>query len=108
MNNPQILYPSQPPIPSAPSVSTVASGTRPARTYYITVTYVTLQGESLSSPETVAAVPANFLLVVTSPATPSYLDAPTFPTQYNVYIATASGAERLQTATPIALGTNWQ
>jgi len=108
MSNPQILYPSQPPIPAAPSVSTTSGGTQPVRTYYVSVTYVTLQGESLSSPETVAAVLANSLLVVTSPATPNYLDAPSFPTQYNVYIATASGAERLQTATPIALGTNWQ
>jgi RHS repeat-associated protein len=87
--------------PAAPALSQVSGGTLGAATYYVKVTYLVNGAESPSSPESSLSVAANNLLQVSSPA--SVAGA----TGYNVYVATTSGGEVLQNASPIALGTSW-
>ncbi|MDE3176410.1 MAG: DUF2460 domain-containing protein [Pseudomonadota bacterium] len=90
--------------PAAPSLSQVSAGALGAATYYAKVTYVTASGETAPSAEASLAVTANHVLSVASPATPS----PASAIGWNVYVATASGAQSKQNAAPIALGTAWQ
>lgn len=88
--------------PTIPSLS--AGGTTSllgARTEFVIVTYVNANGETTGSPEASQALTSGQLLTVTSPAASG--DA----TGYNVYVGFVSGQEARQTATPIALGTNW-
>lgn len=87
--------------PVAPTLSQVSGGTLPATTYYVKVAYVFGGPAGPGSAESSLAVLANKLLQVSSPA--SVPGA----TGYNVYVATASGSEILQNASPVALGTNW-
>lgn len=91
--------------PQAPSLSSVAGGTLPAATYYVTITYTATTAssndESAHSTEVSLAVAANNLLVVDSPP------AQTGAAGYNVWLGTASGGETLQNTTPVAIGTNW-
>lgn len=88
--------------PAAPVVSQSAGGSLAARTYYLKTTY-TQDGpaETDASPETSQAIAANNLATVQSPPQIASAQA------YNVYAATSTGAEQLQTSTPIPLGTNW-
>lgn len=89
--------------PSAPTLGTASSGTQGSRTEYFKVTYVDANGnESLPSAEANEVVGANLVATVTSPS------ASTGAVKYNVYGATSTGNEKLQNATPIALGTPWQ
>ena len=88
--------------PPAPVLSTVVSGANAARTYYVKITYTSAAGETTASAESSIVVPANSVMVVTSPA------ASGAATGYNVYVGTASGAEQLQGLSPTPLGTNWQ
>jgi hypothetical protein len=87
--------------PAAPTTSSSAGGTLAGATYYVKTTYVNAIGETVGSSESTQVVAANYLLDVTSPA------AETGATGWNVYVATATGAEEKQNATPIAIGTNW-
>lgn len=87
--------------PSSPSLTSVAGGTLAAATYYVKTTYVTPNGETVVSVEAGLAVAANNLLKVNSPASAGNA------TGWNVYVATSSGNETLQNASPIALGTAW-
>lgn len=90
--------------PTIPTVSnSTAGGSLPARTEWYKITYVNNVGETLASPETVVVFASSgFLAQVTSPAASG--DA----TGYNVYATNqGSGQEVKQTATPIAIGTNW-
>lgn len=94
------------PIPSAPALSST-SGTGSAATYYVKTTfavntnaYGTSAQTGAPSTESSLAVAASNVLVVTSPAS-------SVATGWNVYAATSSGAEVLQNATPIPIGTNW-
>jgi hypothetical protein len=95
--------------PAAPSLSQSAGGALGATTYFVKLTYVTAQGETIPGPEANFAASANNVLVVQSPA------AVTSPqgnvvTGYNVYVSNTagggSGAETKQ-AGPIAIGTAW-
>lgn len=88
-------------IPAAPSLSASAGGALAATTYYVKITYTSGIGESQTSPEGSLAVAANDVLSVTSPSASPAI------TGYNVYVSTATGTETKQTATPIAIGTNW-
>jgi hypothetical protein len=101
---PKIIYPSQPGIPTPPSVSSVAGGSFGARTYYFQVTYVMVYGESFPSIEFTFACPANQVPVVASPAVPP---APTVPVAWNVYAALVSGDEEQQNLGAIDMGTPW-
>src|SRR5262245_7249638 len=87
--------------PSAPTLSQVSGGTLPATTYYVKVAYVFTGPVGPGSPESNLAVAANKLLQVSSPASLSGASG------YNVYVATSSGNETLQNATPMAIGTSW-
>lgn len=87
--------------PSAPALSSNSGGTLTARTEYYKITYTNATGETVPSTETSIALGANTLAVVTSPG------ASGNATGYNVYAASSTGAETLQNATPIAIGTNW-
>lgn len=87
--------------PAAPALSSAASGTLAARTYYVRITYVSAAGETVTSAESSLALAVNTVLVVTSPA------AATGATGYNVYVHTTSGSQTKQNATPIAIATNW-
>jgi hypothetical protein len=101
--------------PAAPTLSYVSGGTLAAMTYYVKTTWVDSAGESLASAESSLAVPADDVLVVSSPASGGVLS----DRGWNVYVSTATGTETLQnqgTSTttqggsnwaPIAIGTNW-
>jgi hypothetical protein len=90
------------PVPAAPSLSAVASGALAAATYYARITYVTASGETTPSGEASLALAANQVLNVGSPITASGVIG------WNVYVATSSGGETKQNASPIAIGTAWR
>ena len=88
--------------PSTPSPTTVAGGALAAQTIFTKTTYVSPSGETTASGEAgPTAVTASHLLQVPSPA------AAGNATGWNIYCAASSGAEVLQNATPIAIGTAW-
>ena len=89
------------PKPGAPTTGTTASGTKGGRTYYVAVTYITANGESVPSEETTQVIAINNVLTVTSPI--SLVGA----TGWNVYHHTLSGALKLQNVSPIAIGTDY-
>ncbi|HEV2424322.1 MAG TPA: hypothetical protein VGZ29_05790 [Terriglobia bacterium] len=65
---PQILYPSTPPVPVAPTFTTEAGGTNASHYEFFAVTFVTPWGESAPSSVFGGAVAANSLGVVPAPA----------------------------------------
>lgn len=87
--------------PPGPTLSYVAGGALAATTYYVQTIYVTPEGTTLPSPQEAIAVPANSLLVVSSP--PAVAGA----TGWNVGVSTTPTAETIQNTTPIAIGTNF-
>lgn len=89
------------PVPPAPTLGAMSGGSLAAATYYARATYIFAGGEGPASAEESVAVAANELLTVASPTTLSGA------TGWNLYVATASGAEALQNTTPIAIGTGW-
>ena len=89
------------PKPATPTTGTSAAGTKAGRTYYVAVTYITANGESIPSEEATQVIALNNVLTVTSPL--SIVGA----TGYNVYHHTVSGALKLQTASPLAIGANY-
>lgn len=101
------------PQPEPPLVSTVAGGALPARSYWLTVTFVdVLNGESTAPAyATPLYVPANRLAVVQSPTTlvPTN-DAGVPYSRYNVYASSSSFLPQngtRQSLSPINIGTNW-
>jgi hypothetical protein len=76
-----------------PVVTTnTASGTLPAGTYYVKITYVGAGGQSVPSPETTVVLSAQGTLNIQAPAI-----QPTAATGFfNVYIGTTPGGETLQ------------
>jgi hypothetical protein len=103
----------QAPQPEPPLVNIVAGGSLPARLYNLVTTFVDgLGGESTaaaySSP---LYIPANFLAVVQTPTTLVPTNDAGVPYNfYNVYASQTSFLPQnstLQSAVPIALGTNW-
>ena len=89
--------------PAAPVLGMVSGGALAAARYYVTVTYVTSLGETPASAESVMYCSAGTLLTVASPPA----DPQGLATGWNVYAATASGAEKLQNGSPVAIGTGW-
>lgn len=89
------------PKPFPPSCSNTGSGSKPQRTYYVGLTYVTANGESVLSEEFTHSVPSSQVLTVSSPVTISGA------TGYNVYHHTTSGALKLQNSSPISIGTGY-
>ncbi len=87
--------------PAAANLTSIAGGSLSAATIYVVLTYTNPLGETLPSTEASLSLSANTLLVVASPAPSGNT------TGYNVYAGSASGAERLQTSSPIPLGQNW-
>ncbi|HVA15468.1 MAG TPA: hypothetical protein VNF99_19625 [Stellaceae bacterium] len=87
--------------PAAPVLSQIGGGALSAATLYAKITLVGPGGETTASSEASLAVSAGNLLTIASPA------AAGNATGWNAYVANASGAERLQNATPIALGNSW-
>ncbi len=90
--------------PDHPSLHGVALAGTPAATYFVRLTFVTSAGESAVSAESQKSLPANQGISVDAPGGGS---APT-PTGYNVYVATASGAETRQNPKPVLMGNSWQ
>lgn len=90
------------PKPFQPTTSTTTAGAKNTRTYYISITYVTANGESVVSEEVSQAIGANDVLIVNSPVSIPGV------TGWNVYHHTVSGSLKLQNATPIAIGSNYQ
>ncbi len=86
--------------PAAPSLSQVAGGTIAATTYFVQVTYLMSNGETVASTEASLAVSANNLLQVASPASAAGAIG------WAVYVSTASGSETRQVSS-IAIGTAW-
>ena len=89
------------PKPFKPTTGTTSAGSKSSRTYYITITYTTTNGESVVSEEQTQVIGANNVLTVTSPVSVSGA------TGYNVYHHTVSGSLKLQTTSPVAIGTNY-
>ncbi len=92
--------------PGAPSVTpTTGTGSLAAGTYYVKITFVDntagTQGETTPSAETSSTLSATGELTVNTAAGTGE------PYAYNVYIGATSGAETLQNASPVALGTNY-
>ncbi len=86
--------------PATPSLSQSAGGTLAATAYYVEVTYVNADGETLPSGEASLAVSANDLLLA-SVASNAYA------TGWNIYVGTSSGGEVKQNSSPIPIGSAW-
>jgi uncharacterized phage protein gp47/JayE len=89
------------PAPPPPVLSTLGAGSLPATTYYVQVTYLNANGETIASAEQSLAVPANSILTVPPP--PLIAGA----TGWNVYVSDASGVEQRQNATPMGFHLPW-
>ena len=90
--------------PAAPGLSLLSAGTLTGQgTMYAKVTLVTPTGETAASTEASLAVTDDHELVVAAPA----FDANHTATGWNVYIGSASGGEKKQNTSPIAMGTNY-
>ncbi len=77
--------------PPAPILSTTAAGALPARNYSVVVTYFNpATGETTASAASSIAIPANDVLIVTSPAAEAGV------TEYRVYADQVAGSEKLQ------------
>lgn len=90
--------------PSAPTTSAYNPGSGVnigAKLYFVVVTYVNGNGETVASLESSQAVPANQVLKVTSPSTF------TGATGWNVYVGNAPGNEIRQNASPNTIGSDW-
>jgi hypothetical protein len=88
--------------PGTPSLSAGGTtGPLGASTAYVILTYVNENGETVGSVEASQALTSGQLLTITAPGVSG--DA----TGYNVYVATVSGQEVKQNATPIAVTVNW-
>ena len=74
-------------IAGAPTLGGTSGGPPSALTFYVVITYVTPQGESLASPEASYTAPYGDLLTVASPAGASGAN------DYNVYVAYATEPE---------------
>lgn len=87
-------------------LSQVAGGTIAATTYFVKITYVNANGETLGGTEASLAVSLNNLLVVASP--PQSGAGSLAATGYNVYVSTTTGTETKQNgSTPIPIGVSW-
>lgn len=98
------------PIPEPPILTSVSGGSLSAQTCAVRITFVdSLGNESTASPEgSMLQVPANSLLMVTTPTLDfDFTDTGVQYSGYNVYVGEGFGSEQLQTASPIAIGTNW-
>ncbi len=93
--------------PAAPTLSSVASGSRAATTYYVQVTWVNENGETDPSVESSLAVTGSHVVKVAAPTSP-----PTGATGWNVYISNTaqggSGHETKQNLTVNTIGVDWQ
>lgn len=87
--------------PAAPSLDSAPGGALAAATYYVAITYVTPQGETLASPVASLAVAANNLLTVDSP--PAYAGA----VGWNVYVGTSAGSLQKQNAGQLGIGSGF-
>lgn len=87
--------------PAAPVLTQSANGALAAATVYVKLTYVSINGETLPSPETSLAQSLNNVVTVNSPAPMANAVG------YNVYAAVATNTEKLQNTSPIAIGFNW-
>ncbi len=93
--------------PGTPVLTSVASGTKAATTYYVVTTWVNANGETVVSAESSLAVLVNHVVRVAAPT-----GAPTGATGWNVYVSnTAQGGstfETKQNLTVNTLGVAWQ
>ena len=101
MQIPPAALPANVPAPAMPALSAApGGGSLPTGTVYVRITYVTAYGETTASPEaSIAVTGPTGQVTVPSPSQPGAV------TGWNVYAASATGAEVLQTATPVAIGT---
>ena len=84
--------------PTDPTLSSSASGSLSATTYYVEITYIINGIETAGSLESSLSVAANHVLVVTAPS------VVTGESGYNVYVSTTSGAEEMQNSSPVGTG----
>ncbi len=89
------------PKPFKPTTSTTSSGAKSSRTYYVSITYVTANGESVASEEATQVIGANDVLIVNSPVSLSGV------TGWNVYHHTVSGSLKKQNSSLLSIGTNY-
>lgn len=86
--------------PAAPALVAGTGGSLPSETVYVKITLVSQYGESTPSTQSSVSVTGpTGQVTVTGPAAAQNI------TGWNVYAASATGAEVLQNATPIAIGT---
>ncbi len=87
--------------PTSPTLSQVTGSGCPAEAYYVEATYVSVQGQTVDSPEATYTTTAGNCLQVASPP------AETGATGWNVYVSSNSNNETLQNASPLAIGASW-
>lgn len=96
------------PRPARPALSYLPGGDVAETTYYAQETYVNSLGETYASPESSIVVPANNLLVVSSPPTPIPSGTAPNGSGWNVYVSAVAGMENKQNLSgAIDIGTNW-
>lgn len=89
------------PAPVAPVLGSTAGGALAETTYYVAVSYVTAQGETLLSPTASLDVAANNLLTVASPAMRAGVIG------WNLYAGTAADSLTKQNAGEIGIGSDY-
>lgn len=94
--------------PAAPSLSYIPGGNLPERTYYTQATYVNSLGQTYASLESSIVVPANHLLLVSSPPTPMAWGPAPPASGWNMYVSTLARTETRQSSSLIAIGTSWK
>ena len=87
--------------PAAPTLTQVAGSGCPVEPYFAEITYVTAQGETNVSAESVFTTTAGNCLEVLSPPAANGV------TGWNVYVSSNPNNETKQTSAPITIGTNW-
>jgi len=95
-----------PPAPGTPVLSYTPGGNLGGATYYVKTTYNTPSGSTVPSSEANLSVPANNLLVITSPANAGGVAG---VTGWDMYVSTSAANETRQNGNgaSYALGTNW-
>lgn len=87
--------------PIIPALGSMAGGALPATTYYVAISYVTAQGETLLSATASLAVAANNLLTVASPAMSAGV------TGWSLYVGTTANSLTKQNAAEFGIGSSY-
>lgn len=96
---------------AAPTIQAVVSGALAAATYFVRISLVTANGETLPGPESSQAILINNVPKVIRPSVGlvSDISIPLVPTGWNVYMSTTTGTETKQNGgAPLSLAADFQ